>query len=143
MRFHLRNDLELDRATSYLAQLTTHKAVVDIKRVQYKHSLAQNRYYYLLINYWATQYGTDSETAKNILKASQPEIYRPVDIHVSDTVVVTKYRSSASLTSKEMEGSITKFKQWSATIEIDLPDADNKAFMEWASDQVANNEAYL
>lgn len=145
MRFKLADTAELDRAADYLAKLAGREAVVDITKVQYDdiRTLAENRYYYLLINYWATQYGCDKETAKTILKASQPGIYKPVDVRVTDNITVTKYRSSKDLTTKEMADSITKYKDWSASIGIDLPDAENESFMKWAADTVANSGAYL
>lgn len=137
MRFKLADKTELDRAADYLAKLAGREAVVDIKRWNPKRSLSQNKFYHVILSYWGLQCGFTLEESKQFIKQQQPDLYQ----YRKDGG--TFMRSSADLSTTDMAKSIDRFRQWSAEQGIDLPDADDKNFLEWCATQIENSGAYL
>lgn len=143
MRFHLKNQSEVDSAAEYLATLAGREAVVDIKRVSYKRSLQANRFYHVMLSYFGTQVGCTIEESKQIIRIQQPDLYQVKWKQIGEISVMIS-RSSADFTSKEMADSIDRFRQWSREVaNIDIPAPDDAELLKFMDDVIAQHEGYL
>lgn len=104
---------------------------------------SQNRYLHLLINFFAVEYGCGADEAKVrfFKQTANPDIFsRTFSTPKGERHVL---RSTATLTTEEMNIAITRFKNWSASVAgIYLPDPDEERFLAYAEQQISNNKEY-
>lgn len=138
MKYNLANQIEVERATTYLALLTKQKKVVDVKAVRPGRSLNQNSYLHLLLGYFGSHFGYTIDEAKIIYKRQ-----------VNDGIYVYKknghafLRSSADLDTAEMTKTIDRFKEFSKEQGLPLPAAENEAELRSIENEMEKAGYYL
>lgn len=141
MRFNTANTFELERLQEFIKRNTGKK--LDVSLVRYIRTSAQNRYYWLLQQVFAMEYGCRLDIAHMMLKESQPVLY-PTTTYKAGDILVKQYKSSKDLTVSEMTSSIEQYKEWARdTVGITLPEATNREQMEYYQDLIAQNEGNL
>lgn len=115
MYYNLENPLAIQNARTRLEALIAKKARVNITERKPARSLRQNAYLHTCLSYFATQYG---ETAEYV-KTTFFKLHCNKDIFIrtkkDKTIGEVKYiRSSAELTSQEMNTAIDRFRHWAS-----------------------------
>lgn len=145
MTYNLDNPYELQEAKSYLADLASKGGWIEIKRKAKQRSLAQNRYLYLILGYFAAEYGVSIEEAKIdfFKRTCNKELFEVKGVNKQGREV-TFLRSSASLTTAEMTLAIERFRNWSsAKAQIYLPSANESDFLAWCEKEIERNKEFV
>lgn len=143
MRYDLSNKIGIELAYRKLDDLKEHGKKVEINAVSQKRGLAQNSYYHVMLQYFATQAGCTLEEAKQLIRLLQTELYQTTT-KVIGGVEVTKSRSSADFTSAEMAKSIDDFRKWASEVPmIPIPAPNETELLAYMDEVIAQNKAYL
>lgn len=125
--------------------LTKKGCLIELTEKKPRRSLSQNRYLYLLLGYFASQTGNTLEWVKQqyYKKLCNPDIF--IGEREDRFLGRVKYvRSSADLRTDEMNVSIERFRNWSASeAGIYLPDATNEAELAALQVEVERYKTYL
>lgn len=145
MIYNLSNPLDVQNAKARLEFLVKRGSVVELTEKKPKRSLSQNRYLYLLLGYFASQTGNTLEWVKQqyYKKLCNPDIF--IGEREDRFLGRVKYvRSSADLRTDEMNVSIERFRNWSASeAGIYLPDPTNEAELAALQVEVERYKTYL
>ena len=145
MLYDLSNPLDVQNARVRLELLVRRGCIVELKEKKQKRSLNQNSYLHLLLGYFASQTGNTLEWVKQqyYKKLCSPDIF----IGEKDDPFLgrVKYvRSSADLRTDEMNLTIERFRNWSASVAgIYLPEATNEAEIAALQVEVERYKTYL
>jgi len=145
MIYNLNNEFERDKYKEYANKLFKKNAVVEIKEKRNNRSLKQNSYLYLLLGFFASEYGTSIEEVKVdfFKRKCNPDLFVSKRVNKLGNEV-TYLRSSASLNSDEMTLAITRFRNWSsAEAGIYLPSADERENLIYAEQTIERNKEHL
>jgi hypothetical protein len=137
MRYNLSNSKEAKAAMSYLERLILKNRIVEIKKVDPRRSLNQNKYLHVLLASWGLQFGWKQHEAKQIYKELNKDIY---EIKKQGRTIL---RSSAELNSAEMSKSIDVFRHHSQLMGYPLPLATNKEWIMQLQNEIERNAIYL
>lgn len=110
-----------------------------------KRTTQQNRYFYLILGWFAREYGTDIEFVKaNYFKRLVNRDLFLLEIEDKFLGTVEKLRSSRDLTKEEMTTAIERFRNWSANeAGIYLPSADETEYLESIDYELRRNQKWL
>ena len=64
--FNLKNEYDIPKFKAYVNKLFQERAVVEVRKKLPNRTLAQNRYFYLLLNWFASETGYSVEEVKMI-----------------------------------------------------------------------------
>jgi len=145
MIYNLNNEFERDKYKENANKLFKKNAVVEIKEKRNNRSLKQNSYLYLLLGFFASEYGTSIEEVKVdfFKRKCNPDLFVSKRVNKLGNEV-TYLRSSASLNSDEMTLAITRFRNWSsAEAGIYLPSADERENLIYAEQTIERNKEHL
>lgn len=145
MIYNLDNPWEVQNLKEYLANLIKKGGMVELKRKSPLRSLAQNRYCHLLLGYFSTEFGyTIEETKFSIFKKQvNPEIFlrRRVNKRGEEIQYV---RSTAELTTAEMNTAIERFRNYSAIeCQFYLPAPNENQFLEYIEKEIEKHKDYV
>ena len=145
MLYDLKNPLDVQNARTRLDLLVRRGCTVELTEKKPKRSLNQNAYLHLLLGYFASQTGNTLEWVKQqyYKKLCNPDIY--IGEREDKFLGRVKYvRSSADLQTDEMNLSIERFRNWSASeAGIYLPEATNDAELAAMAIEVERYKTYL
>lgn len=124
MVYNLSNVLDVQNAETRLQQLKKKGCVIELTEKKPKRSIKQNSYLHLILGYFATQTGDTPEWVKQqyFKKLCNPDIF--IDERHDRFLGTVKYiKSSAELTTDQMNMAIERFRNWAAAeAGIYLPD---------------------
>ena len=145
MVYNLNQPLDVQNAKTRLELLIKRGCIVEIVEKKPKRSLNQNRYLHLLLGYFASQTGNTIEWVKQqyYKKLCNPDIFigEREDLFLGRVKYV---RSSADLRTDEMNLSIERFRNWSASeAGIYLPEATSEAELASLAIEVERYKTYL
>lgn len=145
MIYDLRNPLDGERFKKRIQRLLERgDATVELTEKKPQRSRAQNSYLHLLLGELALQTGNTIEWVKveYYKKCCNRDLFvtRRADKMLGSAEVL---RSSADLTTDEMTLSIERLKKWAAEGDIDLPDAEDRAWLDYIEKEINNNRMWL
>ena len=145
MLYDLSNPLDVQNARVRLESLIKRSCIAELTEKKQKRTLNQNSYLHLLLGYFASQTGNTLDWVKQqyYKKLCSPDIF----IGEKDDPFLgrVKYvRSSADLRTDEMNLTIERFRNWSASVAgIYLPEATNEAEIAALQVEVERYKTYL
>lgn len=119
--------------------------VVEVKKKHRQRSLAQNSYLHFCLDYYASEFGYDREyTKQDIFKQLvNKEIFARQRMNKRGQVV-TFWRSTSDLNTKELTDAIDRFRNYSSmTAGLYIPEANEESALVEAMRQIALCEQYL
>ena len=145
MTYQLSNPLDVQNAKTRLELLIKRGCIIELTEKKQKRSLNQNAYLHLLLGYFASQTGNTLEWVKQqyYKKLCNPDLFigEREDMFLGRVKYV---RSSADLRTDEMNLSIERFRNWSASeAGIYLPDPTNDAEIAALQVEVERYKTYL
>lgn len=147
MLFNLKNPFEVQKFDDYCKKLKKQESIVEIKKKYPLRSLAQNKYFHVILTYWASVYGCNLDEAKvRFFK----EVVNP-DIFWSEYtnkrgIKVKRLRSSSELTTTEMTLAIERFRNWSQCNEelpLYLPAPHEDEALVYALQEIERNKEFI
>lgn len=145
MIFDLSNIYDQDKFKEYVNKLFKDKAAVELKKHRKTRTGKQNRYLHVIIGYFACFYGVSLEEAKldYYKRKCNPDLF--IEKHRNKLgFVVEKVKSSTELDTEQMALSITRFRNWSASVAgLYLPSADEDKFLLHAEQVMEENKEFL
>ena len=145
MLYDLSNPLDVQNARVRLESLIKRSCIAELTEKKQKRTLNQNSYLHLLLGYFASQTGNTLEWVKQqyYKKLCSPDIF----IGEKDDPLLGRVRyvrSSADLRTDEMNLTIERFRNWSASVAgIYLPEATNEAEIAALQVEVERYKTYL
>lgn len=145
MIYNLSSPLDVQNAKTRLELLIKRGCIVELTEKKQKRSLNQNAYLHLLLGYFASQTGNTLEWVKQqyYKKLCNPDLFigEREDLFLGRVKYV---RSSADLRTDEMNLSIERFRNWSASeAGIYLPEATSEAEIAALQVEVERYKTYL
>lgn len=145
MIYDLHNPLDRERLKKRIGRLMDgESAIVELTEKKPQRSRAQNSYLHLLLGELALQTGNTIEWVK--VEYYKKECNRDLFVtRRADKMLGTAevLRSSADLTTDEMTLSIERLKKWASEGGIDLPDAEDRAWLDYIEKEITNNRMWL
>ena len=138
MRYNLANLLETAQADEYLKKLMKQNAIVEIKKVNPRRSLQQNKYLYLLLGIAGIEWGFSIHEIKTLWKRKiSPSIF------VYEKNKNKFLRSTADLTTKELTDAIEQLRKFSAEQGLYLPEPHEEERLRYYANEVEKQSNYL
>lgn len=145
MIFNLANEYEREKFKEYCNEQYKQGGIVEVKRKHRQRSLSQNAYLYVLLGYFASEFGSTIEEVKyDIFKRKcNPDIFKVERVNKRGQKV-TALRSSRDLDTAEMTTAIERFRNWSSAVAgLYLPSPGEEEALIYAQQQIENYEQYL
>ena len=145
MVYNLSTPLDVQNAKTRLELLVKRGCIIELTEKKQKRTLNQNAYLHLLLGYFASQTGNTLEWVKQqyYKKLCNPDLFigEREDLFLGRVKYV---RSSADLRTDEMNLSIERFRNWSASeAGIYLPEATSEAEIAALQVEVERYKTYL
>lgn len=143
--FNLQNEYDIPKFKEYVNKLFKERAVVEVKRKLPNRTLAQNSYLHLLLGYFGSEYGCSLDEVK-------VDFYKRTcnrDLFERKTVnkkgqEISFLRSSSELTTGEMNLSIERFRNWSASnAGIYLPAPNEHQMLIHIQQEIERNKEFI
>ena len=145
MLYNFSNPLDVQNARVRLEHLISRQCTAELTEKKPKRTLSQNSYFHLLLGYFASQTGNTLEWVKQqyYKKLCNPDLF--IGEKEDRFLGRIKYvRSSADLRTDEMNLSIERFRNWSASeAGIYLPEPTNEAEIRALQVEVERYKTYL
>lgn len=144
MFYNLANELDKQSFKTKVNHLYKKGCMVELTEKS-KRTIQQNKYFYLILGWFAREYGSDIEFIKNnYFKRLVNKDLFVIEYEDKFLGKVEKLRSSRDVTKEEMTKAIEKFRNWSASeAGIYLPSADETDFLETIEYEVHKAEKWL
>ena len=145
MIFNLNNEYEIPKFEEYVNKLCEQKAIVELKKKLPYRSTQQNRYFYLILSWFAceTGYSVDEikvDIFKRICNKAIFERYRE-NKHGEK---IKYLRSSSDLDTLEMTTAIDRFRNYaSAQAGIYLPSPNESQFLTYIEQEIERNKEFI
>ena len=145
MKFNLNSTFEQVSATAFLKTLFEKKVFIEIKELT-GGTNQQNRYFHLLIGWFALNYGESVEFVKQIMIKRDicPEIFREELISQKTGNIIVSFKSWSDIDKPNRNIVIEKFRNWSAKeAKIYLPSANEDEFLKSIEVEIEKNKQWL
>lgn len=145
MIFDLRNEFQIPKFKEYVNKLFSEHAVVELKKKLPNRTLAQNRYFYLLLSWFASETGYSIEEVKiDIFKrVCNRDIFEREKTNKKGKIIKT-LRSSSELSTGEMTLAIERFRNYSsAQAGIYLPSPNENEFLLHIQQEIEKDKEFL
>lgn len=145
MIFNLENEWEHQKFKEYVNRLFTKKARVEVKEKHPGRTLAQNRYFYLLLSWFASETGYNIEEVKiDIFKRlCNRDIFEIEKTNKKGKIIKT-LRSSSELSTGEMSLAIERFRNYSSSqAGIYLPSPNENEFLLHIQQEIEKDKEFL
>ena len=148
MLYILSNEFDSRQASVRLEYLKSKGATVEMTERKPLRSIKQNRYFYLILAWFALSYGETSDYVKEefFKRTVNPEIFVYERVNRKTGEVRQALRSSADLDTREMTIAIERFRDWSSKeAGIYLPAPNENKYLEQIARDIEryNNKLYL
>lgn len=145
MIYNLNNEYEAPKFKEKVERLLQEGAMVELKKIHPKRSLAQNNYLHLLLGYFGSEYGLSIEEVKlDIFKRTcNADLFKRA--HANKKGIRVEFlRSTAELTTAEMTTAIERFRNWSSAVAgIYLPSANESEYLLHCRQVIEENREYI
>lgn len=144
--YDLNTEIDRERYRRRVEALFTKRAVVEVSEHKPKRSLSQNAYLHLLLGEFAMQTGNRLEYVKSeyFKKECNTALFVRSETDKLTGKEVCLLRSSKDLDTGEMTTAIERFKHWAAeTAGIELPDAEDRAWLDYISREMQHLQIWL
>lgn len=144
MLYNLSNPVDRQKAIQKFKKLLDENAKIDITSKKGR-TLKQNSYLHLILQYFSCCYGDEMQYCKRqfFKIEANKELFQYQRVNKQTGEVRIALRSSKDLNTKEMTLAIDRFKHYSASIGIILPEAEQKHFIFEAQKEVAKNLEFI
>ena len=143
--YDLNNQYDAQKFKDKVQELLQRGGGVELKRLLPVRRNQQNRYLYLLLGFFASEFGMSVDEVKiDFFKRKvNADIFERVKENSRGNRV--KYlRSTAELDRREMTVAIERFRNWSASVAgLYLPSADEQYFLVWVQKQIEKDKEFL
>ena len=145
MIFNLQNPFEHVKFKEYVNKLFEERAVVEVKKKHPNRTLAQNRYFYLLLSWFACETGYSVDEVKiDIFKRVCNKDMSEMEIVNKKGMTIKTLRSSADLSTGEFTLAIERFRNYaSSQAGIYLPSPNEREFLLHIQQEVEKQREYL
>lgn len=144
MIYNLKSISEREKAKSRLEKLIEKGSTIDLTEKKPQRTLPQNNYLHLILTYFAIHHGyTLEETKDNIFKVTCNKDLFVVKKEYPGVGLITTLRSTSSLDTKEMVLAIERFKDFSATNDLQLPNSEDWHFLNHIRNLEKENAQFL
>ncbi|MGE4308974.1 hypothetical protein [Bacteroides sp.] len=145
MIFNLNNPYEIPKFKEYVNKLYEQKAIVEVKKKLPNRSTQQNRYFYLILSWFAceTGYSVDEIKVDIFKRICNKEIFERYRENKHGEKI--KYlRSSSDLDTLEMTTAIDRFRNYaSAQAGIYLPSPNESQFLTYIEQEIERNKEFI
>ena len=145
MIFNLNNEYEIPKFKEYVNKLYEQKAIVEVKRKLPNRSTQQNRYFYLILSWFAceTGYSVDEIKVDIFKRICNKEIFERYRENKHGEKI--KFlRSSSDLDTLEMTTAIDRFRNYaSAQAGIYLPSPNESQFLTYIEQEIERNKEFI
>ena len=145
MIFNLNNEYEIPKFKEYVNKLYEQKAIVEVKKKLPNRSTRQNRYFYLILSWFAceTGYSVDEIKVDIFKRICNKEIFERYRENKHGEKI--KYlRSSSDLDTLEMTTAIDRFRNYaSAQAGIYLPSPNESQFLTYIEQEIERNKEFI
>lgn len=144
MIYNLDNPWEVQKLKEDIAGMIRKGGMVELKRKSPIRSLAQNRYLYLCLGYFAAEFGYSVDEVKHYLfkKKVNPEIF--IRERENKRGEVVKYiRSTAELTTAELTTALERFRNYSSAVAgLYIPAPNESQFLAYCEQEIEKYKEY-
>lgn len=144
--YDLNTDIDRERYRRRVEALFAKRAVVELSEHKPKRSLSQNSYLHLLLGEFAMQTGNRMDYVKReyFKRECNAELFVRLEVDKITKKEVSVLRSSRDLDTGEMTTAIERFRNWAAEVAgIDLPDAEDRAWLDYISREMQHQRVWL
>ena len=145
MIFNLNNEYEIPKFEEYVNKLYEQKAIVEVKKKLPNRSTQQNRYFYLILSWFAceTGYSVDEIKVDIFKRICNKEIFERYRENKHGEKI--KFlRSSSDLDTLEMTTAIDRFRNYaSAQAGIYLPSPNESQFLTYIEQEIERNKEFI
>lgn len=145
MIFNLNNEYEVPKFKEYVNKLYEQKAIVEVKKKLPNRSTQQNRYFYLILSWFAceTGYSVDEIKVDIFKRTCNKEIFERYRENKHGEKI--KFlRSSSDLDTLEMTTAIDRFRNYaSAQAGIYLPSPNESQFLTYIEQEIERNKEFI
>lgn len=144
--YDLNTEIDRERYQRRVEALFAKRALVELSEHKPRRSLSQNRYLHLLLGEFSMQTGNKLEYVKRVYFKQECNVELFVRSYVDKITKkeVEVLRSSRDLDTGEMTTAIERFKNWAAEVAgIDLPDAEDQAWLDYISREMQHQKVWL
>ena len=145
MIFNLNNEYEIPKFKEYVNKLYEQKAIVEVKKKLTNRSTQQNRYFYLILSWFAceTGYSVDEIKVDIFKRICNKEIFERYRENKHGEKI--KFlRSSSDLDTLEMTTAIDRFRNYaSAQAGIYLPSPNESQFLTYIEQEIERNKEFI
>lgn len=145
MIFNLNNEYEIPKFKEYVNKLYEQKAIVEVKKKLPNRSTQQNRYFYLILSWFAceTGYSVDEIKVDIFKRICNKEIFERYRENKHGEKI--KFlRSSSDLDALEMTTAIDRFRNYaSAQAGIYLPSPNESQFLTYIEQEIERNKEFI
>lgn len=145
MIFNLNNEYEIPKFKEYVNKLYEQKAIVEVKKKLPNRSTQQNRYFYLILSWFACETGYSLEEVKldYFKKTCNRDLFVRKKINKKGNEV-TYVRSSSDLDTLEMTTAIDRFRNYaSAQAGIYLPSPNESQFLTYIEQEIERSKEFI
>lgn len=144
--YDLNTEIDRERYRRRADALLAKRALVELSEHKPRRSLSQNHYLHLLLGEFSMQTGNKLEYVKRVYFKQECNVELFVRSYVDKITKkeVEVLRSSRDLDTGEMTTAIERFKNWAAEVAgIDLPDAEDQAWLDYISREMQHQKVWL
>jgi hypothetical protein len=145
MIFNLNNEYEIPKFKEYVNKLYEQKAIVEVKKKLPNRSTQQNRYFYLILSWFAceTGYSVDEIKVDIFKRICNKEIFERYRENKHGEKI--KFlRSSSDLDTLEMTTAIDRFRNYaSAQAGVYLPSPNESQFLTYIEQEIERNKEFI
>jgi len=145
MIFNLNNEYEIPKFKEYVNKLYEQKAIVEVKKKLPNRSTQQNRYFYLILSWFAceTGYSVDEIKVDIFKRICNKEIFERYRENKHGEKI--KFlRSSSDLDTLEMTTAIDRFRNYaSAQAGIYLPSPNESQSLTYIEQEIERNKEFI
>lgn len=144
--YDLNTDIDRERLRRRVEALLAKRVVVELSEHKPRRSLSQNNYLHLLLGEFSMQTGNRMEYVKReyFKRECNAELFVRSEVDKLTKKEVTVLRSSRDLDTVEMTTAIERFRNWAAEVAgIDLPDAEDRAWLDYIGREMQHQRVWL
>ena len=144
MIFNLNSPYDKEKFRSYITKLYSEDAIVEVKKRLPNRTLAQNRYFYLLLGFFSceTGYSVDEVKVDIFKRLCNKDLF--VRKRTNKRGKEVEYlRSSAELTTGEMTTAIERFRHYSSSNGLYLPSPNERDFLVYIEQEIERNKELI
>jgi hypothetical protein len=145
MKFDLERAFEQTSAKGYFDTLLSKREFIEIKPIS-NGTGQQNRYFHLIVGWFALEYGESVEYVKQIMIKKQicPDVFLEEISSKKSGEVIDNYRSWGDLTKMERKLVIDKFRNYaSKEASIYLPEPSEQGLLDSIEIELEKNKQWL